>query len=96
MEVILLTEEKIKSILNDVLIERNNSLLQRFKKEVLPDRKISVDEAAEQLGVIPLTIRNWLTRGFIKGHTLGRRIYILQSELDKALQEVKSLKYKRK
>ena len=95
MEVTLLTEEKIKSIFNDVLTNRDDQLIKRFKKELFNDKKLSVEDAANQCGVIPLTIRNWLKKGIIKGGKIGHRVYILQSDLDNALSEVKSLKYKR-
>lgn len=64
-------------------------------KEDLSNKRYSIKEAAEILGVIPLTIRNHIKGGNIKAERLGRKYYILHSELFDALNEVKSLKYKR-
>ena len=64
-------------------------------KEDLSNKRYSIKEAAKILGVIPLTIRNHIKNGNIKAERLGRKYYILHSELFDALNEVKSLKYKR-
>ena len=95
MKVTLLTEEGIRAIMNDVLVNREDQLIKRFRKEVVPDKKLSVDEAASQCGVIPLTMRNWLKRGLVKSGKIGHRVIILQSNLDRAMSNTKSLKYKR-
>lgn len=95
MKVTLLTEERILAIMNEVIKEGNEQLIKRLRNELVPAKKLSIEEAANQCGVIPLTIRNWLKRGLIKGSKIGHRIYILQSDLDRAMSDVKSLKYKR-
>lgn len=58
-------------------------------------KKHSVKELAEHCGVAELTVRNWISEGKIKAQRLGRRIFIAEEEFQKALSEVKSLKYKR-
>jgi len=68
----------------------------KHKPEVdLSNKRYSIKEAADILMVIPLTIRNHIKAGNIKASKLGRKYYILHSELFDALNEVKSLKYKR-
>lgn len=64
-------------------------------KEDLSNKRYSIKEASELMGVIPLTIRNHIKNGNIKAEKLGRKYYILHSELYDSLSEVKSLKYKR-
>ena len=64
-------------------------------KEEGSDKRYSIKEAAEILGVTSLTIRNHIKRGNIKAQRLGRKYFIQHSELFDALAEVKSLKYKR-
>ena len=61
----------------------------------LSNKRYSIKEAAELLSVIPLTIRNHIRNGNIRAERFGRKYYILHSELYNALNEVKSLKYKR-
>ena len=90
-----MTEEKLVSILDEVIERKFEILSNQIKKELQIDRKLSVEAAAEQCDVIPLTIRNWIKKGILKGSKIGHRVFIMQSDLDEALREVKSLKYKR-
>jgi len=64
-------------------------------KEDLSNKRYSIKQASEILGCIPLTIRNHIRQGTIKAERLGRKYYILHSELFNSFDEVKSLKYKR-
>lgn len=77
-----------------VLNKKLDTLISK-PKEDLSNKRYSIKEASELLGVIPLTIRNHIKNGNIKAERLGRKYYILHSELFDAFNEVKSLKYKR-
>jgi excisionase family DNA binding protein len=59
------------------------------------DPYITVQEAAKQLKVSDLTVRNYVKRGLIKARKVGNRILIDTKSIETALSEVKSLKYKR-
>lgn len=74
------------------LIDEKLNTLQRSNNR---PKKHSVKELAEHCGVTELTVRNWINVGKIKAERLGRRIFISEEEFQKALSEVKSLKYKR-
>lgn len=78
----------------DLLNRKLDNLISQ-PKEDLSNKRYSIKEAAKILDVIPLTIRNHIKIGNIKAQRLGRKYYILHSELFDALNEVKSLKYKR-
>ena len=56
---------------------------------------MTIKEASKLLKVSTQTIRSYVKRGIIKAHKVGNRILIETSSIDKALTEVKSLKYKR-
>ncbi|WP_282017748.1 helix-turn-helix domain-containing protein [Salegentibacter mishustinae] len=83
-----------EDLLNDFsrLIDEKLSKLQASNNR---PRKHSVKELAQHCGVSELTVRNWINVGKIKAERLGRRIFISEEEFQKALSEVKSLKYKR-
>jgi excisionase family DNA binding protein len=74
---------------------------QLFDEKLLPllslktNEKLSIKEAAEELGVADLTIHNYIKRGILPAFKIGRRIFIKRADFDDALSEVKSLKYKR-
>ena len=50
---------------------------------------ITIDEAAERIGVHPNTIRNWLKAGNLKGYRIGPRVIrIDETELMEAVQRL--------
>lgn len=57
--------------------------------------KISPEAASDEWGVTPQTIYAKIKKGEIKASKIGRKILIKRIDLDNALTEVKSLKYKR-
>lgn len=59
------------------------------------EKIFSVKELADYAGVSELSIRNWILEGKIQADRIGRKIFIKQSQFEKGLEEVKSLKYKR-
>ncbi len=63
--------------------------------EDLSTKVYTLKEAAGLLKVDTQTINNHILRGNIKSNRIGRRILIPHSQLFDALNEVKSLKYKR-
>ena len=56
---------------------------------------LTVKETAEVLKVSEQSVHNYIKRGFISAQKVGRILLIKREDLDKALTEVKSLKYKR-
>jgi len=47
----------------------------------MEDKLLSVDEAAELIGVLPETVRRWLRKGEIQGIKFGRLWRIRESEI---------------
>lgn len=76
-------------------LERIERKLERLENQNQKVRKRSIKELADHCGVAELTVRNWITDGKVKAQRLGRRIFIEEAEFQKALSEVKSIKYKR-
>ncbi len=75
--------------------ERLEQKLAQFERKNQKVKKRSVKELADHCGVVELTVRNWITDGKVKAQRIGRRIFIEEEEFQKALSEVKSIKYKR-
>ena len=65
------------------------------KPEATENKLHSVKSLALLSNVHELTIRNWIKEGKIQAKKIGGRILIEQSQFEKGLQEIKSLKYKR-
>lgn len=58
---------------------------------VLDDKWISLEEAAEYLGVKPITIRDWIKKGNgIPAHKIGKQWKFKRSELDTWVKSGKS------
>ena len=85
-----ITPEELFSTLHR-LEEKINRLQSKGEKP----RKYSIKELSKFCGVSENTVRNWIAEGKVKADRIGRRIFISEDEFQKALSEVKSLKYQR-
>ena len=55
------------------------------------DNYISIDEAAEYLGIKTVTIRNWIKKEMVPAHKVGKLWKFKRSELDELIRnEVKT------
>ena len=59
------------------------------------NEKLSIKDVSEELGVAELTVHNYIKKGLLPAIKIGRRVFIKRIDLNEALKEVKSLKYKR-
>lgn len=64
-------------------------------EEETKSENLTVKETAEVLKVSEQSVHNYIKKGFIPAQKLGRALLIKREDLDKALTEVKTLKYKR-
>jgi excisionase family DNA binding protein len=78
------------SNIEDLLLD-----IKHKSKEETEEKLHSVKSLASYAGVTELTVRNWISEGKIIAKKIGRRLFIEQSQFEKGLEEVKSLKYKR-
>lgn len=78
------------STIENLLLE----IKQQPFEEKLPEN-CTIKETAELLKVSEQSVHNYIKRGFLPAQKVGRILLIKRSDIDKSLQEVKSLKYKR-
>ncbi len=74
------------------------SLLLDIKHKPVQEEKsenLTVKETAELLKVSEQSVHNYIKRGTLSAQKVGRILLIKRTDLDNALTEVKSLKYKR-
>lgn len=87
---------EIKAIIDESLIGHKEELKKEIQQILNPPKSnYTVKEVAQKLSVTDLTVRNYISKGFIRAEKIGRRVLISCSELDKSLKEIKSIKYKR-
>ena len=59
--------------------------------EIISDNWINIDEAAEYLGVKPVTVRTWIKKKHgIPAHKIGKQWKFKYSELDEWVKSGKS------
>ena len=85
-----ITKKEFIVIIESVVENKFTSFLKSNEPETL-----TVHEASKLLGVTELTIHNYIKKGLIPASKIGRRIVIKRIDIENALKEVKSLKYKR-
>ncbi|MFI0429611.1 helix-turn-helix domain-containing protein [Mariniflexile sp. HMF6888] len=59
------------------------------------NEKLSIKDVSDELGIAELTVHNYIKKGILPAVKIGRRVFIKRIDLNEALKEVKSLKYKR-
>jgi len=85
----------------DILNERLaniETLLLDIKHKPIEEKKsenLTVKETAEVLKVSEQSVHNYIKKGYIYAQKVGRVLLIKRTDLENALTEVKSLKYKR-
>ena len=95
-KIIVTTSEELRSLLDTSISPYIDVLTKIINEKINPQKlKLTVKEVAFKLNVTELTVRNYISKGFIKAEKIGRRILIDTKDLDEALSEVKSLKYRR-
>lgn len=82
-------EQRLSNIEN-LLLDIKHKPTEEDKAE-----NLTVKEAAELLKVSEQSVHNYIKRGLLSAQKVGRILLIKRSDIDKSLQEVKSLKYKR-
>lgn len=88
---------QLEKLSKQELFNKIDSIEKRIEQLLAPDNneKLSIKAVALEMDVSDLTVHNWIKRGQLKASKIGRRVYVSRKDLDEALQDVKSLKYKR-
>jgi excisionase family DNA binding protein len=89
---------QLQNVSKSELFEHLENIIDR-KLDVLSktdeNEKLSIKDVAKEHDVADLTVHNWIKKGWLPASKIGRRIFIKRSDLNDALKEVKSLKYRR-
>ncbi len=86
-----ITPEELK----DLIISELKKELESFRIQSSKPENYSVQEVSKILGLSELTVYNYIKKGMLSAKKIGRKYIISSESLEKALTEVKSLKYKR-
>jgi len=86
--------DDLKRLLKEVLEESFNNNV-RPKEEVKNKTYLNRFEVAEMLKISLPTLNNWSKSGILQSYRIGNRVLYKPDEIEKAVQVVKNLKYKR-
>ena len=95
MELVVISKEELAELVQNTVSKTLAEYFTRKEENAKKGEFISVKDAARLLEVSDLTVRNYISKGYIKAERIGRNIRIRRSELENALKEVKSLRYRR-
>lgn len=95
MSLIITTQDALEDLVRSSMKESLKDFYEKQKKAENSQVNLTIKEAARFLNVSDLTVRNYIKRGDIKARRIGNRLIIKKEQLENALKEVKSLKYKR-
>jgi excisionase family DNA binding protein len=92
--VVLIDTDDLKKILKEIL---NESLNQKPLSENQTKNQVYLNrfEVAEMLKISLPTLNLWSKNGIIQSYRIGNRVLYKADEIDKSVQIVKNLKYKR-
>lgn len=83
--------------LNKMIMTAVSEAVQPFIPDPEPETKyLTRKETADLLGISLVTLNDWTKKGVIKAYRINTRIRYKSNEVEKAINEVESLKFKRK
>ena len=86
-----ITPEELKDmIITDLKIELENIINRANEQE-----NYSVDEVSNLINCSKQSVYNYIKKGWLSASKIGRNYIIQKSDLESALKEVKSLRYRR-
>lgn len=94
MKIVVTSKEELQQLFEDSTKRVVRSILEENSREP-KERFLNVEETAKHLKVTQQTVRNYIKDGRVKAKKTKGRVLIERSSLDKLLEDVKSLRYKR-
>jgi excisionase family DNA binding protein len=77
--VFFLTENNLRDVIKDIFDEEFQKLEMKLSKK---SKILTRDDAAKLIGVCPNTISEYIKSGRLKNRGIGRKVLILESDLD--------------
>ena len=77
--IFFLTENNLRDVIKDIFDEEFKKLETKLTKK---SKILTRDDAAKLIGVCPNTISEYIKSGRLKNRGIGRKVLILESDLD--------------
>ena len=88
----IVTPEYLKEIVREVLAEEVPKLIPQQKAN---QKYYTRKEAAKKARITLPTLDKYIQEGKIKAHRLGRRVLFSEEDINNAIEQMPSIKYKR-
>jgi excisionase family DNA binding protein len=95
MELVITTVEELSSLIDVSVSNAIRRVYESREIHQVEKKYLTIKETASKLNVTILTVKNYIKKGNIDAQKIGNRVLIDSEKLEKRLQQVKSLKYKR-
>lgn len=86
-----ITVSELREIIRDTVELELDKVLKKYQGQ----ETYTVKQAAHYLQCSELTVRNYITKGYLNAFRIGRSVIIKGDDMEKAMTEIKSLKYRR-
>ncbi|WP_373521071.1 helix-turn-helix domain-containing protein [Aquiflexum sp.] len=84
--------EELTGIINTAVQEAVTSIIRVQKKET-GETLLSRKETAEKLKISLVTLSDYSRKGILKSYIIGGRVLYKESEIEKSLHQVKTVKF---
>lgn len=87
------TTEELTGLIGQAVQEAIKNSLPVFTSTPPSEKLLSRKETAEKLKISLVTLNDWTKRGLIQSYLIGGRVLYKDSEIEKSLHQVKTVKY---
>ncbi len=87
-----LSVDELKVIIEDTIENKVSSLIPKPQPQV---KYLTRQETADHLRISLVTLHDWTKKGIIKAYRINSRVRFKSDEVENAVKEIHSLKYRR-
>ena len=87
------TTEELTGLISQAVKEAIKSGLPIDSSTAPSEKLLTRKETADKLKVSLVTLNDWTKRGLIQSYLIGGRVLYKESEIEKSLHQVKTVKY---
>jgi hypothetical protein len=87
------TTEELAGLINSAVQEAIKNTLPIINSVSPSEKLLTRKETADKLKISLVTLNDWTKRGMIQSYIIGGRVLYKESEIEKSLHQVKTVKY---
>lgn len=87
------TTEELTGLISQAVREAIKNSLPVFTSTPPSEKLLTRKETADKLKISLVTLNDWTKRGMIQSYLIGGRVLYKETEIEKSLHQVKTVKY---